>query len=94
MNILPSDLLLYRLLSDVSSCSWYCGPERVFEDETTLIQHQVKTRLQNRNEPTRISSCVPFLKILWLSCVSHALIYNGNYFPADACFTYSLAILY
>jgi hypothetical protein len=22
-------------------CSWYCGPEREYEDETVLIQHQV-----------------------------------------------------
>jgi hypothetical protein len=29
-------------LCDLSTVhSWYCGPDREFEDETTLIQHQV-----------------------------------------------------
>ena len=34
---------------------WYCGPEREFEDETTLIQHQVGILLE------KVVCCLPIV---------------------------------
>eukprot|EP00960_Hanusia_phi_P025548 745720-Hanusia_phi.AAC.3 len=35
---------------------WYCGPERTFDDETTLVQHQCNTCHKKLNTATALKT--------------------------------------